>query len=611
MKQHLLLVTLAAGILGVTPLAWSAPEALDRVLYGQGALAYSSGVILQSLPIDGTVSRITGDNQTTGNRRLLAKGDTFYLTVEHPEETSPGDYFTVYQQIQEIRHPRDAGFLGNLFTMSGLLEVVESSVNPVTVKVLTSYGAMYPGDPVMRFVAPPEPDPEARPPEGAEGTIVHLTPNRTLIAQRHVVYIDWGSQDGIIRGDRLEVFRDTEGLPRRVIGELKVLGVGEKASSALITRSKYHYLRGDQFVLKVSVPRPNAQAAVGSVQASRSVDGLEDRKLTVGGLVDQLHFDTGRIVIRPEGMRMLEQVTELLKKADDNQVRVEGHTDDVEIGPTLKKTYPTNWELSQARAAEVVRYLVEEGGLDRGILSSVGHADTQPVATNATEAGRQKNRRVEILLSSFDPSAYGQGMPGEAAGEPKAEEASAESDEEAGTIDEAAAETEPSEGEGGEAVAEEGSEATEPDGMSWIQEIQERVGLLDSEASEAVAEEGSEATEPDGKSWMQEIQEMADLLDSEASEAVAEETPVTPEPTRARAAVEPEVEGPDALDELDLGVDPLDGEDVTEEASVTQKPQKPSSTARPKDTRSFRELEEVGLLPPAPDILPNVSLLGK
>ncbi len=600
MKQHLLLVTLAAGILGVPPLAWSAPEALDRVLYGQGALAYASGVIIQNLPLDGTVSRITGDNQTTGNRRLLAKGDTFYLTVEHPEETSLGDYFTVYQQVQEIRHPRDAGFIGNLFTMSGLLEVVEGGVNPVTVKVLTSYGAMYPGDAVMRFVAPPEPDPAARPPAGAEGTIVHLTPNRTLIAQRHVVYIDWGSQDGIIRGDRLEVFRDTEGLPRRVIGELTVLGVGEKASSALITQSKYHYLRGDQFVLKGSVPRPNAQAAVGpvqaslgpegsdqasrdSAQASRSVDGLEDGKLTVGGLVDQLHFDTGRIVIRPEGMRMLEQVTELLKKADDNQIRVEGHTDDVEIGPTLKKTYPTNWELSQARAAEVVRYLVEAGGLDRAALSSVGHADTQPVATNATEAGRQKNRRVEILLSSFDPSANGKDMAGEAAGEPEAEEASAESDAEAGTIDEAAAETEPSEGEGGKAVAEEGSEATEPGGMSWMQEM---VDLLD-----------------------REMQELGELFDSEpTSKAVAEEAPVTPEPTQARAAVEPEVEGPDALDDVDLEVDPLDGEDLTEEASVTPEPQKPRSTARLKDTRSFRELEEIGLLPPAPDILPDVSL---
>lgn len=599
MKQYLLLVTLAAGILGGTPFAWSAPEALDRVLYGQDALAYSSGVIIQNLPLDGTVNRITGDNQTTGNRRLLAKGDTFYLTVEHPEETSPGDYFTVYQQVQEIRHPRDAGFIGNLFTMSGLLEVVESGANPVTVKVLTSYGAMYPGDSVMRFVAPSEPDPAARPAEGAEGTIVHLTPNRTLIAQRHVVYIDWGSQDGIIRGDRLEVFRDTEGLPRRVIGELTVLRVGEKASSALVTQSKYHYLRGDQFVLKGSVPRPNAQAAVGpvqaslgpegsdqasrdSAQASRSVDGLEDGKLTVGGLVDQLHFDTGRIVIRPKGMRMLEQVTELLKKADDNQIRVEGHTDDVEIGPTLKKTYPTNWELSQARAAEVVRYLVEKGGLDRATLSSVGHADTQPVATNATDAGRQKNRRVEILFSSFDPSANGQDMAGEAAGEPEAEEASAESDAEAGTIDEAAAETERSEGEGSEAVTEEGSEATEPDGMSWMQEM---VDLLD-----------------------REMQELGELLDGEASKAVVEEAPVTPEPMQAHAAVEPEVEGPDALDEVDLEVDPLDGEDLTEEASVTPEPQKPRSTARLKDTRSFRELEEVGLLPPASDILPDVSL---
>ena len=79
-------------------------------------------------------------------------------------------------------------------------------------------------------------------------------------------------------------------------------------------------------------------------------------------------------------------------------IRVEGHADNVEIGPTLKSRYPSNWELSKARASGVLRYLVEKGGLDSARLASVGYGDGRPVATNATEEGRTSNRRVEVLL---------------------------------------------------------------------------------------------------------------------------------------------------------------------------------------------------------------------
>ena len=70
----------------------------------------------------------------------------------------------------------------------------------------------------------------------------------------------------------------------------------------------------------------------------------------------------------------------------------------MEIGPTLKSRYPSNWELSKARARGVLRYLVEKGGLDSARLASVGYGDGRPAATNATEEGRTSNRRVEILL---------------------------------------------------------------------------------------------------------------------------------------------------------------------------------------------------------------------
>ena len=95
---------------------------------------------------------------------------------------------------------------------------------------------------------------------------------------------------------------------------------------------------------------------------------------------------------------------------------MEGHADNVEIGPSLKSRYPSNWELSKARASGVVRYLVEKGGLDSARLSSVGYGDSRPTATNAIEEGRTKNRRVEILFYApqTDPQASKPDMPNQA-----------------------------------------------------------------------------------------------------------------------------------------------------------------------------------------------------
>jgi chemotaxis protein MotB len=103
-------------------------------------------------------------------------------------------------------------------------------------------------------------------------------------------------------------------------------------------------------------------------------------------------------------MKILDQIADHLKTVTDKHIRVEGHADNVEIGPSLKTKYPTNWELSKARASFVVRYLIEKGGIDSAQLSAVGYGDTKPVASNATKEGRQKNRRVEIILYSSEPS---------------------------------------------------------------------------------------------------------------------------------------------------------------------------------------------------------------
>lgn len=104
-------------------------------------------------------------------------------------------------------------------------------------------------------------------------------------------------------------------------------------------------------------------------------------------------FGSGEDQLKPAGAEALKQVGAILKDFPEYKVAVEGHTDNRPIRSELKKRFPTSKELSEARAANGAKALTE-GGL--GAATTHGYADTKPVAPNTTDAGRAKNRRVEI-----------------------------------------------------------------------------------------------------------------------------------------------------------------------------------------------------------------------
>ena len=120
-------------------------------------------------------------------------------------------------------------------------------------------------------------------------------------------------------------------------------------------------------------------------------------KLTVA-IVDRVLFPSGQATLTPEGRRIIEKVGTILAKVPDRRILIEGHTDNVPIGEALRTVFPTNWELSTARATEVVKYLIAQTRLPANRLSAVGRADTAPLASNASEEGRAQNRRIEIIL---------------------------------------------------------------------------------------------------------------------------------------------------------------------------------------------------------------------
>ncbi|MGP9764768.1 OmpA/MotB family protein [Halomonas sp. AOP13-D3-9] len=106
-----------------------------------------------------------------------------------------------------------------------------------------------------------------------------------------------------------------------------------------------------------------------------------------------LLFPSGQAVLTPQGRGVVESLIGVLTNFD-GQISVEGHTDSV---PISTARFPSNWELSSARAIAVVRHL-ERQGFNISRMRAVGYADTQPMEPNATADGRAANRRVELLL---------------------------------------------------------------------------------------------------------------------------------------------------------------------------------------------------------------------
>lgn len=132
------------------------------------------------------------------------------------------------------------------------------------------------------------------------------------------------------------------------------------------------------------------------VTAHRIPSGSVTLHSTPEGLVISLHeagfFASGSADIRDSSLAML---TTLVHSLPPEPMRIEGHTDNV---PIHTAQFATNWELSTARASAIARLLLQQNSVDPAQLSAAGYAEFHPIATNATEAGRAQNRRVDIIL---------------------------------------------------------------------------------------------------------------------------------------------------------------------------------------------------------------------
>ncbi|MBB5021697.1 OmpA/MotB family protein [Desulfurispira natronophila] len=144
-----------------------------------------------------------------------------------------------------------------------------------------------------------------------------------------------------------------------------------------------------------------------AVQALTEAAGLEEQievEVEADGegirvtLAEELLFDRGRAEIKPAAFPILDQLATIIHQSNRN-IRVEGHTDNVPV-PTSR--YATNWELSTARAVNVVKYFVQPRNLDPRKFVAAGYGEFKPKVPNITETNRTKNRRVEIFFEALD-----------------------------------------------------------------------------------------------------------------------------------------------------------------------------------------------------------------
>jgi chemotaxis protein MotB len=126
----------------------------------------------------------------------------------------------------------------------------------------------------------------------------------------------------------------------------------------------------------------------GDISVNMNMEGV------IISLSNGLIFESGSAELKPAAMETLHKIGEILRSTA-NPVRVEGHTDNL---PTNDPRYPTNWELSAARAVSIVRYLTDQEGIAPERLLAAGHAEFAPIASNDTRDNRTLNRRADIVI---------------------------------------------------------------------------------------------------------------------------------------------------------------------------------------------------------------------
>jgi chemotaxis protein MotB len=190
----------------------------------------------------------------------------------------------------------------------------------------------------------------------------------------------------VLKQDKASLEQEKASLEKqKTEAEQKVASL-EQEKASLVATGQQSEKQYEALVASLSREMEKGQLQVKQYKNMLSVD-----------LAEQIFFDSGRASLKKGGREVLQKVGEALKAYENKVIRVVGHTDNVPVAKSLQATFPSNWELSVARATNVVRFL-QEAGIPPERMIPAGRAEYDPVAPNDTPEGRQKNRRIEIML---------------------------------------------------------------------------------------------------------------------------------------------------------------------------------------------------------------------
>ncbi len=219
---------------------------------------------------------------------------------------------------------------------------------------------------------------------GAPAWMATYSDLATLLLTFFVLLLSFANMDA-------KQFREALGSVREAFGVSQTNPGRFEARSNTIVEMGDH---GGRSVLRENSAIRAVRNAVERRGLSNDVEVSDEERGIVLRVRDRVLFDVGSDEVRKEGVPVLEKVADLIAELEGG-IAIEGHTDDQ---PITSKKFPSNWELSAFRATAVLRHLVSHG-IPQNRLGIAGYADTMPVASNDTQAGRAKNRRVEFIFS--------------------------------------------------------------------------------------------------------------------------------------------------------------------------------------------------------------------
>ncbi|MBI2080125.1 MAG: OmpA family protein [candidate division NC10 bacterium] len=226
-----------------------------------------------------------------------------------------------------------------------------------------------------------------------------------LIGRNRVLEVEV-ARLGLLQGE-LQRAQEARAAVEREVGRLKTALEQQQAEVARLTqetrtleeRAAQIAREKEAEIAKLTATYDNLVKDLKKEIEAGEIQVTQYRDLLTVNLVDKILFDSGRTEIKPRGLEVLQRVGDILKGVGGKEIRIEGHTDNVPIGAALAQRFPTNWELSTARATTVARFLQERVGIAAEKLSAAGYSQFRPVAGNDNEEGRRLNRRIEIVLA--------------------------------------------------------------------------------------------------------------------------------------------------------------------------------------------------------------------